>query len=198
MDQARQAEARGDRRAATLAYHRAARLDPGNNSAKEGLRRNFLALDLGAGSAAPAPAPALVQAPKPAPLAPVPAGSQPNPPTPPPPPPAAKAAPPTPPAPPAPPVKTAAREVNLPRLVKGVYVQVASNRDQADAEQEAGAWRRRKLPTQVAPWQARDGVVWWRVLLGPYPDRKRAQAAAQGLRRQGVLDFYLLVEPPRP
>lgn len=196
LDQARQAEARGDRRAATLAYHRAARLDPNNDTAKEGLRRNFLALNLGAGSATQAPplAPVLAQAPKPAPLAPVPTGSKANPSTPPapPPPPAAKA------PPPAPPVKTAARELNRPRLAKGVYVQVASNRDQAKAEQEAGAWKRRKLPTQVASWQARDGVVWWRVLLGPYPDRKRAQAAAQGLQRQGILDFYLLLEPPRP
>jgi tetratricopeptide (TPR) repeat protein len=202
LDQARQAEARGDRRAATLAYHRAARLDPANETAREGLRRNFLALDLGAGPAAPAAslvrtaAPAS-PAPGPssiAPPAPVPADdkAKPGPAVPP-----AKAAPLVPAAPPAPPVKTA-RQTPPTRLAKGVYIQVASNRDLADADQEAAAWKRRKLPTLVSSWQARDGVVWWRVLLGPYPDRKRAQATAQRLRRQGALDFHLLVEAPRP
>lgn len=202
LDQARQAEARGDRRAATLAYHRAARLEPANETAKEGMRRNFLALDLGAGPATPAASPPApqVKALAPAPATPVPpvpaqAGDKPKPrPAGPP----VKVTPATPASPPAPPQKTAPREIDGGKLAKGVYLQVASRRDQAVADQEAKQWKRRQLPVQVSAWKARDGVVWWRVLLGPYPDRQRAQAAGQRLQRQGALDFHLLVEVHQP
>ncbi|MFZ5584824.1 MAG: SPOR domain-containing protein [Thermodesulfobacteriota bacterium] len=173
LARARQEEESGDRQAATLSYHRAARLDPRSEEAAAGLKRNFLALDTASlermqGMADQSPAPA----------------AQP-----------AKTAPAAPTAPAATSVKSAPPRADTGQT-GGVFIQVASYRDREGAEREQRSWTARKLKTLISPWKAADGVTWQRVLVGPFPNTDQAREAARRLKKDQGLDFYLLVNVP--
>lgn len=162
-------EAKGQYAEATMSYHQAASLDPAQEEANTGLRRSFLALDKErvARLGAGAASPP-----------PIPRDTLPDAP------------------------KRVIPRGTLPDAPTQAgkwdhYFQVASVKNLGEAQQEARNWTRRGHHTKVWAWQGPDGSTWQRVLVGPYPTREQARAAAQKLKDQGSLSYFSLVEFPR-
>jgi cell division septation protein DedD len=88
------------------------------------------------------------------------------------------------------PVKTA-KQSAAPLIPNGAYVlQVAALQKQDDALAVAGTLQKKNYACFVQPPQ-KDKDSYYRVQVGPFKDRKAADAAKQGLENEGFKAFYV-------
>ncbi len=96
---------------------------------------------------------------------------------------------------PAPTVETARPAASTaPIAAAGTWVQVYSSTNGERAREIVASLRRAKFPVVLAQLP-RDGASQYRVRVGPYPARDRAEAAAARLRREHRLDTWITDTP---
>jgi cell division septation protein DedD len=87
------------------------------------------------------------------------------------------------------PIATSRPIVGTPSVPNGAYLlQVAALQKQDDALTVAGSLQRKHFPCFVLPPQK---DKYYRVQVGPFKDRKAADAAKQGLENEGFKAFYV-------
>jgi tetratricopeptide (TPR) repeat protein len=91
-------------------------------------------------------------------------------------------------------VKTAS--VTQGRVGQAVFLQVSSYQARATAQREVKAWQRLGLKAWVEASQNSKNETWYRVLLGPYPDKSTARQKAQQFKQENKIRSYRLVLRP--
>jgi cell division protein FtsN len=78
-----------------------------------------------------------------------------------------------------------------------VFLQVSSYQARATAQREVKAWQRLGLKAWVEASQNSKNETWYRVLLGPYPDKSTARQKAQQFKQGNKIRSYRLVLRPK-
>lgn len=79
------------------------------------------------------------------------------------------------------------------RTVKGYALHLMSFQDQARADRAAAKLAAKGVTARVAPVDLGEKGRWYRVLVGDYPDRARAEAGGAALKKAGNLDSYRVI-----
>ena len=84
----------------------------------------------------------------------------------------------------------------MPVAADGWALHVYSLADSVSAEKEAAIMRRRGVLGAIRPWTSDDGMTWYRIYAGSFPDRSSARAAAEELKNILKTDWVAVSRLP--
>jgi len=84
----------------------------------------------------------------------------------------------------------------MPVAADGWALHIYSLADSVSAEKEAAIMRRRGVLGAIRPWTSDDGMTWYRIYAGSFPDRASARAAAEELKNILKTDWVAVSRLP--